>query len=100
MATAYITEFNRAAPGGGCGLQIAEQPPIASQTVAIGVETKSTAFNTATSFIRVHVDAICSILVGTAPTAATTDARMAADQTEYFGVQPGGGMKISIISNT
>ncbi len=41
----------------------------AQQTVAIGVEAKSSAFNAATNLIRVHTDAICSITIGTSPTA-------------------------------
>lgn len=95
MATAYITEY------GGTGAeraQIAAAPAVASQTVAIGSEAKSAAFNNNTRLIRVHVDAICSVLIGPSPTATTSSARMAADSTEYFGVNPGD--KISVISNT
>jgi hypothetical protein len=95
MATAYITEY------GGTGAeraQIAAAPAVASQTVAIGTEAKSAAFNNNTRLIRVHVDAICSILIGSNPTATTASARMSADSTEYFGVNPGD--KISVITNT
>jgi hypothetical protein len=95
MATAYITEY------GGAGAertQVASSPAITSQTVAIGSEAKSAAFNSQTRIIRVHVDAICSILIGLSPTATTASARMSANSTEYFGVNPGD--KISVISNT
>lgn len=97
MATLYISEyteegFNRA------GLPVASEPPIAEQTVAIGAEAKSSAFNAKTRYVRIHNDAICSILFGTSPTATTAKKRLPADTIEYFAVQPGD--KISVISNT
>lgn len=99
MAVVYITEYaaqaadaaNRLAP-------MPKEPAVTTQTVAIGVEAKSSAFNTLTRMIRVHTDAVCSVLVGTSPTATTSSPRMAADTTEYFGVEP--GQQISVISNT
>lgn len=101
MAVAYITEFAGLMPSpvGGQG-QVPMQPPVAEQTVAIGAEAKSAAFNAKTRLIRVHVDAICSVLFGTAPTATTSSARMAANQTEFHGVPPGQSFKISVVSNT
>lgn len=100
MATAYITEFSKVGTTSGrIDMTIALMPPIAEQTVAIGVVASSAAFNDATKFIRVHVDAICSIKIGASPqTAAVTTLRMAANQTEYFGVTP--GHIISVITNT
>lgn len=102
MATVYITEFNALEQLSGQIAnygQVAHQGPIAEQVVAIGgASTQSAAFNAKTKLIRVHTDAICSIKVGTNPTALTTSARMAADQTEYFGVVP--GQKIAVIANT
>lgn len=100
MAKAYITEYSgvRALEGFPGPAQIALTPELANQTVVIGSEAKSSAFSAGTRLIRVHVDAICSIEIGTAPTATTSMARMAADQTEYFGVVPGD--KISVITNT
>lgn len=95
MAVAYITEYGSA---GAERTQVAAAPPVASQTVLIGSEAKSAAFNNGTRIIRVHVDAVCSILIGANPTATTSSARMAADTTEYFSVNPGD--KISVISNT
>lgn len=101
MAVAYITEYAGLMPSpvGGQG-QVPQEPPLAEQTVAIGAEAKSAVFNAKTRLIRVHVDAICSTLVGTAPTATTSSARMAASQTEYRGVPTTGTYKISVISNT
>lgn len=98
MATLYITEYEHLAmtfePS-----QIAKEPRVTGQTVAIGgSSTQSSAFNTRTRFIRVHTDAICSFVISTSPTAAATDARMAASTTEYFGVTPGD--KLAVITNT
>lgn len=96
MATLYITEFrdisNPNAP-------IAPGEAIASQTVAIGgSSTQSSAFNAQTRYVRLHTDAICSIAFGSDPTATATTARMAADATEYFTVNP--GSKVAVITNT
>lgn len=98
MATLYITEYDKLAddtrgpvPVGGT--------VVASQTVTIGAgSTQSNAFNAATRFVRLHTDAICSVEFGANPTATAAKARMAADQTEYFGVT--GGQKVAVITNT
>lgn len=100
MATLYISEYTaesfRTASG---GIPIAQEPPTAEQTVAIsGASAQSSAFGGSTRVIRVHTDAICSILVGSSPTATTAKKRLPADHTEYFAVQPGD--KIAVISNT
>lgn len=100
MATVYIAEFR----GGhvdhlGFTLPVARMPPIAEQTVAIGgASAQSAAFNADTELIRVHTDAICSILVGANPTAAATNARLAAGQTEYFFVAR--NSKLAVITNS
>lgn len=95
-ATVYIDEyrFNNTVT-----YQAVLTPPVASQTVAIGgSSTQSAAFNSATYMIRIHADAICSILIGgTNPVATTTNARFVAGQTEYFLVKPGD--KLAVISN-
>lgn len=99
MATLYVTEFAGPFVKFGVGGWIAQQPPVAEQTVVIGAGSlQSAAFNANTAMIRVHTDAICSIEVGTNPTATATTARMAANQTEYYGV--GAGQKIAVITNT
>lgn len=100
MAKAYITEYAafQRIEGYAGPAQIALAPELANQTVTIGAEAKSSAFNAGTRVIRVHVDAICSIQIATAPTATTSMTRLAADQTEYFGVAPAD--KISVITNT
>lgn len=95
MATAYITEYQGYSTAGTV-FQAALEPEITTQTKAIGAETKTNAFNKNTYLIRVHVDAICSVLVG--GTATTSSKRLAANQTEYFAVKP--GQILSVISNT
>ena len=82
-------------------MQIALQPPIAEQTVSMsGTHAESSAFNVKTDFVRLHTDAICSVEFGTAPVATTAKMRMAANQTEYFGVTPGLSFMVSAITNT
>lgn len=99
MATLYVAEFSAMATHKLSHALIAQQPPVTEQTVSIGMSsTQSSAFNSATRMIRVHTDAICSILVGADPTATSSKMRMAANQTEYFGVQAGD--KIAVITNS
>ena len=104
MATLYVTEFtslDRESGLPGDVIQIALQPPIAEQTVSIsGSHAESSAFNAKTDFVRLHTDAICSIVFGTAPVATTAKCRLAANQTEYFGVTPGLSFMVSVITNT
>lgn len=90
MAVLYITEYLG---------PTAVDPPLAEQTVAIGgTSAQSSAFNANTRYIRIHTDAICSVLVGSNPTATATKKRMAAGQTEYVAVA--GAHKIAVITNT
>lgn len=96
MATLYISEFYLTADAGE---QVARQPALTNQTVAItGGHLESSAFTGDTKLVRLQPDAICSVSIGASPAAATTSMRMAADQTEYFEVTP--GHKVSVISNT
>lgn len=100
MAVLYIEEYVDA-PKNHIGqlLPVAQAPGIARQTVAItGSSVPSSAFNAATRYVRLHTDAICSILFGAAPTATTSTPRMAANQTEYFAVRKSD--KVAVISNT
>ena len=99
MAKLYVTEFRNlgAAPEFN---PFPLAPPVTDQTpVAIGVgSTQSAAFNAATRFVRLHADAICSIAWGADPTADANNARLAANQTEYYAVIP--GQKVAVITNT
>jgi len=101
MATLYVCEYaSLATPHSGGNIQVAQEPPNAEQTAAIGASSTplTNAFNVNTKFIRVHTDAICSIAIGSSPTATTSKKRLAANATEYFGVEP--GWNIAVITNT
>jgi len=106
MAWLTITEFAEMEIGsGGRQGQIAQQPPLAEQSIANAAgNTQSNAFNVKTKFVRLHADTICAIEFGTNPTAiaagATGTARMAAGQTEYFGVPQGQNFKVAVILST
>lgn len=98
MSNLYISEYAGLVSGVPGGVQAAQEPSIATQKVSFTTATQSSAFNTATRFIRVHSDAVCSISFGTNPTATTSHLRLVAGQTEYFGVV--GGHKVSAVDNT
>ena len=100
MATLYVTEFAGLGSDPNGSVQAVAGPPLAEQTVAIGVSSAaSAAFNPATTVVRLHTDAICSFKIGgNAPAATASSARMIAGQTEYFRVQPGD--KVAVITNT
>jgi len=75
------------------------EPLTAQQKIlTTGASQSFTAFGVNTQFIRIHTDNIMSFKIGAAPSAATTDARMAAGQTEYFKVRP--GHILAVITNT
>ncbi len=100
MAVLYVSEHAELVVHQGGGGQALSEPPIAEQTVAIGATSAqvTNAFNAKTRFVRVHTDAICSILFGANPTATATNKRLAANQTEIFRVTP--GHKVAVITNT
>lgn len=107
MAKVYVTEYARATQDSRANIPSAEEPPLATQVLdtTAGV-IASNFFNKETRMIRVHTDGICSVVVGTAPVATTSNSRMAANQTEYFGIPrpaPDASAslyKISAITNT
>ena len=112
MATLYIAEYRQLAsvpsatnyapmPG-----QAPQEPPLAEQVVNIAAgSTASVPFGQNTAMVRVHCDAICSIIfstqaqisANTLPTATTTNKRLAQNQTEYFGTLP--MQRIAVIAN-
>lgn len=102
MAVLYVSEFiELPITDNAVARSWAMTPPIVEQTVAIGAGSASNAFNPQTKFVRLHTDSICSIafsVSGATPTATTSNARMAANTTEYFGVQGGG--KVAVITNS
>ncbi len=76
------------------------EPPVATQTVSYTTHAESSTFNAKTRLVRLHTDSICSFVFGTAPSATTSDSRMAAGQTEYHGVRLGQSLKVSAVANT
>jgi hypothetical protein len=107
MALLYVTEFAEMAigPAGRVG-QVAQQPPVAEQALIAsnGSVVVSNFFNTSTRMVRLHTDVICAVEFGTAPVAvaagSTGTARMAANQTEYYGVPVGGLYKVAVTGST
>ena len=92
MANLSISEFRSAVSAIGSTLaSVLPQPAITNQNVSIGgSSTASAAFNSKTYAVRLFTDTACAIKFGdVGSTVATTDARMAANTVEYFGVQPG-----------
>jgi hypothetical protein len=107
VATLYVEEYagvaaaNSASGSALVTAQAPAEPQLVSQTVVIGVSsTQSNAFNAKTVLVRIHTDSICSINFGTNPTAAATNKRLAANQTEYFGVPLGQSYIVAVITNT
>jgi len=107
MTSLYITEYARQAKDNrGQPIAAGEEPYLATQKVGnAGASTRSAVFNVKTRFIRLHADSICSYKVGVgAQTATTGDPRLAANQTEYFGVieeqAKGGTLEVATVLNT
>ena len=101
MATLYVTEYEHIALAPDGTVPVGEETRVADQTVAIGgASVASAAFHVRTNFVRLHTDAICSVMFGTAPVATTAKSRMAANQTEYFGVPQSQSYKVAVITNT
>jgi hypothetical protein len=101
MSIAYVTEFVGLVPSPGGPPGIAMQPPVAEQAITFTTTAgTSAAFNAKTTVVRIAVDGIANVLFSTAGTAAVlaTNMRMSAGQSEYFGVPPGQGYKISFVT--
>jgi hypothetical protein len=102
MAVLYITEFSDLAQTIRGAADFPQEPALAEQTVAIGAgSVQSSAFNAATTYVRIAADAVCSITFGTNPTATATKRRIAANVPgECFGVPVGQSYKVAVITNT
>lgn len=100
MATLYVSEYADVGRYGGL-IPVGAEPSVADQTVTFtATPGQSAAFKNNTTMVRIHTDGICSILFGANPTAATTNKRLTAGQTEYFVVPTGQSYKVSAITNT
>lgn len=96
MASLYIAEYDGYLVN---GVQVPREPPLAEQKITIsGVSAASAAFNTQTKLVRLHTDAICSVLFGETPVATAAKQRLPADATEFKSTQA--GHKVAVISNT
>lgn len=98
MAALNVTEYAQLAYIEGVGMgQVPKEPRVTSQSVTFTTSTQSNAFNAKTRVVRVHTDTACYIEFGADPTAITvTSTKMAANQTEYFGVEP--GHKVAVVT--
>jgi hypothetical protein len=98
MAKLYISEYANLAQFSGAVPPIAPEPSPTTQVVDFsGGVTSSAVFSTATRFVRLHTDAICSFRFG-GSAATTSYPRMAADATARCraGIKSGK----AVISNT
>lgn len=92
MAKAYISEYSELAKDMKDRVIAAPlEPSLIDSTVsATGTSTSSGAFEARTRFVLIHVDGIVHLKVATtSPVATTTNKRLAADQTIFFGVFAG-----------
>lgn len=87
--TLYVTEAQALTTNpDGLKAPALQTPAVTTQAITPGASTaNSAAFNAATRFIRVHTDAAVQIDIGAAPNAAN-GWRLAANQTEIYGVNP------------
>jgi hypothetical protein len=99
MALLCVWEFSEVVARGG--VLIGRAPGVLQQAgVPItGVSTASLPFNPATAYVRLHCDTVCCIAIGKNPVAIQPGVgRMALNQTEYFGVNPGD--VVAVIAST
>lgn len=98
MPKLYISEYGVLAEASRGTAQAVAEPALATQVVDYTAgATLSSVFSSQTKIVRLHTDDICSVRFG-GSAATTSNMRMVAGQTEYFGVQP--GSRLSVISNT
>jgi hypothetical protein len=100
LATIYITELENLTTPKAFGTAV--QAPfigngaVAEQSFAISVTSSmstTSGWSTSTRFVMVHTDTACFLKFGgtTATITATTSAhRVAANETRFYGVNPGG----------
>jgi len=103
MAKLYVTEYSGAGRYYGSAIPVADTgvwTENANSPMGVSASaTVSASFGTNTKLIRVETDAICSIVISpTGANATANNARMAANQTEYYYVES--GHYISVITNS
>lgn len=84
----YVTEFRRVAGIGNAPTGVTLRP-LRTQVVDYSGGTAATAAAVGTDceIVRVFTDTICSVEVGTAPTATTSSMPMAAESDWWFAVE-------------
>lgn len=106
-AKCYIREYNTLGQAQTTGsmpapAQVAMEPGFIGDQVTAdfsGGPVQSNAFNSTTSLVRLWCDTQASFLFGTNPTAANTNAPIAALTPEYFGIPVNQGYKLSVHAN-
>jgi hypothetical protein len=91
MADIYITEYVKLArDGGNYHIAAGKEPAIADQKISNpATTTQSSAFNALTTFVMVHASAAAHLTFGANPTATTGTHRIGANETRFYGVEPG-----------
>lgn len=99
MATLYITEYDRLAKEDyGPPVPTGMEPSLGDQTVPIsGTSAQSATLNEKTRFVMVHTDVVCHIAFADNPTATTSNRRLPADSTIFYGVENTSNFKIAVI---
>lgn len=102
MTKAYVTEYASMTQQNGLAVGVGDEPYLAEYVVDYtSGEAHGATFNAKTAFVRVEVDSIASIKFAVTAVATTSNKRMAAGATEYFGVkQIQGSGRFSAITNT
>lgn len=104
MANVIVTEYaSEGYVNGNRAVQCPQAPIIATQVVAIGGTSAAitNAANAETSLLYVFAEADCYVSLGTGPTASATNGHpLAADQGQWFRVNPGSSYKVACISRT
>src|SRR5262245_51953395 len=101
MSTLYIAEYEKLLVDiNGNVVMAPHDPPLAEQTISIGVSsTKATnPFGTRTRFVQLSTDAICSVAFGPNPTATASNQRLPANAILFKGVKAGD--YVAVITNS
>ena len=99
MSIVNVAEYAVLATNPNGGIQIPSGTPITVYDVAVsGSATAGPTFNPITKMVRLNVDVSCRVRMDQGNTVTASDARFAANQTEYWGV-PASGMSISTLAS-
>lgn len=85
--TIHVHKFSGLNITGGARLPTLQAPALGRDVLTPTASSQqSAAFGDGVNFVRVHTDAACLVAIGADPDAVTEGWRMAANQTEIFGV--------------